>query len=151
MENILSIVGAISGIISLLGIVYFFGVWRGRVDSAVKELKEVIKNYPPAEMWTMAKTLWDIYIVDALHHRPDLAERGSAFKLLPEGEELIPDDLKLLLDSIPSNPLNSEGISSGYLVVKYIGLEPLSKMAQEKKLSVQEAIAILSCYLDARA
>jgi len=99
----------------------------------------------------MAKTLWDIYIVDALHHRPDLAERGSAFKLLPEGEDLIPDDLKQILDSIPNNPLNSEGISSGYLVVKYIGLEPLSKMAQEKKLSVQEAIAILSCYLDARA
>ncbi len=145
----MSIVGAISGIISLLGMVYLFGVWRGKIDSSVKELKEVVKNYPPAEMWTMAKTLWDIYVVDALQHRPDLAERGSSFKLKKEGEDLIPEDMKPLLDRIPRNPYNSDGVSSGYLVAKYIGLDLISKMAQEKNLSVQEAIAILSCCLDA--
>ncbi|GAI65553.1 unnamed protein product [marine sediment metagenome] len=41
-----------------------------------------------------------------------------------------------------------EDIATGYLVVKHIGLELISKMAEEKNLSVQESIAILSTYLD---
>jgi len=148
MEQIASIVGAVSGSISLLGIAYLFGVWRGKVDNAINGLSEVVKNYPPAEMWTMTKTLWDIYVIEALHHRPDLAEHGSGFKLKKEGEDLIPDHMKTLLKRIPHNPYNSEAIATGYLVVKHIGLELINEMAEQKKLSVHEAIAILSCYLD---
>jgi len=148
MLDIASIVGAVSGCLSLLGIVYLFGVWRGKVDSALNELKNCIKNYPPAEMWTMTKTLWDIYVISALHHRPDLAERGSSFKLKKAGENLIPEYIKPLLERIPHNPLNSEAIATGYLVVKYIGLDLIGKMAEDKQLNVQEAIAILSCYLE---
>ncbi|MBA7691879.1 hypothetical protein ES703_100434 [subsurface metagenome] len=149
MEQIAGIVGAISGCISLAAIVYFLGVWRGKIDSSVKELQEATKNYPPAEMWTMTKTLWEIYVVEALHHRPDLAERGSGFKLKKEGEDLIPDHMKALLDRIPQNPsFNNEELATGYLVVKYIGLDAIGKMAEEVQLSTQEAIAILSCYLD---
>ena len=148
MENIASIVGAVSGCISLLGIVYLFGVWRGKIDSAVNELKDIIKSYPPAEMWTMTKTLWDIYVVEALHHRPDLAERGSGFKLKKEGEDLIPDYMLSLLDRIPRNPGMREDIATGYLVVKHIGLEMVSQMAEERKVSIQEVIALLSCYLE---
>jgi len=152
MEDVKWIVGSVSGCISLVGMVYFLGVWRGQISSSVKDLKEVVKNYPPAEMWTMTKTLWDIYVVEALHHRPDLAERGSAFKLKKEGEDLIPDNMKALLDRFPHNPgLHNEAIATGYLVVKYIGLDLIGEMAKEKQLSVQEAIAILSCYLDAKA
>ena len=151
-NNIASIIGAVSGSISLIGIVYMLGVWRGKVDSQLNNVAKCFQDYPPAEMWTMAKTLWDIYVVDALQHRPDLAERGSAFRLKKEGEDLIPEDMKALLDGIPRNPgLNNEEIATGYLVVKYIGLELISKMAQEKQLSVQEAIALLSCYLDVKA
>jgi len=148
MHDVAGIVGAVSGCISLLGIVYLFGVWRGKVDSAVKELKDIIKNYPPAEMWTMTKTLWEIYVVSALHHRPDLAVLGSGFKLKKEGENLIPDHMKTLLSRIPRNPYNSEAIATGYLVVKHIGLDLLNEMATQKELSVQETIAILSCYLE---
>ena len=147
--EIASIVGAVSGCLSLLGIVYLFGVWRGKVDSALKEFKQCLKHYPPAEMWTMTKTLWDIYVVEALHRRPDLAEHGSSFKLKREGEELIPEHIKPLLDRLPLNPLNHEAVATGYLVVKHIGLELIGKMAEEKQLTVQEAIAILSCYLEA--
>jgi len=145
-DNIVSLVGAISGCLSLFGLVYLLGVWRGKVDSALNEFKNCSKNYPPAEMWTMTKTLWDIYVVDALRNRPDLAEHSSAYKLKKEGEDLIPEYMKPLLERIPHNPLNSENIATGYLVVKYVGLDPISKMATEKGLSVQESIAILSCY-----
>lgn len=148
MENIAGIIGAVSGCLSLLGIVYLFGVWRGKVDNAINVLSEVVKNYPPAEMWTMTKTLWDIYVIEALHHRPDLAEHGSRFRLKKEGEDLIPDHMKTLLKRIIRNPYNSEAIATGYLVVKHIGLELINEMAEQKKLSVQEAIALLSTYLE---
>ncbi|MBA7686680.1 hypothetical protein ES703_95133 [subsurface metagenome] len=145
--EIASIVGAVSGCLSLLGIAYLFGVWRGKVDNTLNAFKQCLKDYPPAEMWTMTKTLWDVYVMDALRHRPDLAEHGS-FKLKKEGEELIPEHIKPLLDRIPRNPGLREDIATGYLVVKHIGLELVSKMAEEKKVSIQESIAILSCYID---
>lgn len=151
MELWVNIIGPISGGLSLIGIIYLFGVWRGKVDSALNEFKDCIKNYPPAEMWTMVKTLWDIYVVEALHHRPDLAEHGSGFRLKKEGEDLIPDYIKPLLKRIPRNPHNSELVATGYLVVKHIGLDLIGKMAEEKELTVQESIAILSTYLECQA
>lgn len=148
MQEIFAIIGAVSGIISLAAIVYFAGVWRGQVDKDRDSFRKCIEQYPPAEMWTMVKTLWDIYVVDALRTRPDLAEHHSAYKLKPEGEDLIPDDIKQELKQLPHNPFNNDEIASGYLVVKFLGLERVSKMAEQKGLSVQEAIAILSTYLD---
>jgi len=148
MENVASIVGAITGCISLIGIVYLFGVWRGKVDTTLNSFKQCIKDYPPAEMWTMTKTLWDVYVMDALRHRPDLAEHGSGFKLTRPGKDLIPDYMLPLLDRIPRNPDLKEDIATGYLVVKHIGLKMVSQMAEEKKVSIQEAIALLSTYLE---
>ena len=144
MENVASIIGAVSGVLSLLGLVYVLGIWRGKVDNYLKNAD----NYPPAEMWTMVKTLWEIYVIDALHHRPDLAKQGSGYHLEPDGEDCIPDYMIPLLKQIPRNPFNHELIASGYLVVKHIGLDRIQEMSAEKDLSVQEAIAILSTYLD---
>ncbi len=149
MEHIATITGAISGGLSLIGVIYMLAYWRGKVDTQLNSLSKSFHDYPPGEMWTMTKTLWEIYVVEALHHRPDLAEHGSGFKLKKEGEDLISDRMKTLLDNIPGNPFNSEYIATGYLVVKHIGLDGINEMAEQKKLSVQEAIAVLSCYLEA--
>jgi hypothetical protein len=148
LEAIASILGSVSGIISLLGVVYFFAFWRGQVDNDRRAFRESMTNYPPAEMWTMVKTLWDVYVMDALRHRPDLAEHGSGFKLKEEGHDLIPDYMKPLLDNIPHNPSLNDDIATGYLVVKHIGLEKIVKMSEEKGLSIQETIAVLSTYLE---
>ncbi len=144
-----SIIGAVSGGLSLIGVVYIWlGLWRGKVDNQLKSICQNFKDYPPAEMWTMTKTLWDVYVLDALRHRPDLAEHGSGFTLKQSGKDLIPDYMLPLLDSIPHNPGLAEDVATGYLVVKHIGLELLSQMAKEKKVSIQEAIALLSTYLE---
>lgn len=148
MEAFVSILGAITGCLSLASIIYFFGVWRGRVDTQLNDFAKVIKDYPPAEMWTMTKTLWEVYVMEALRHRPDLASPGSAYKLKKEGHDLIPDDIKADLDRLDLNPLNNEAIACGWLVVKFLGTERVSKMAEQKGLSLQESIAILSIYLD---
>ncbi len=149
MEHIASIAGAISGITALIGVIYMLAYWRGKVDAQLNSQSKTFQDYPLGEMWTMVKTLWEIYVVEALHHRPDLAQRGSGFKLKKEGEDLISDHMRTLLEDIPRNPFNSEYIATGYMVVKHIGLDIINEMAEQKKLSVQEAIAILSCYLEA--
>jgi len=148
MQNLSMIIAILSGAVSLLTIVYLLGFWKGKVDSSLNEVKECIKSYPPAEMWTMVKTLWDIYVIEALHHRPDLVDHGSGYRLKKEGMDLIPEYMKPILNRIPRNPYNSEAIATGYLVVKYVGLDLINQMASEKQLTVQETIAILSTYLE---
>ena len=144
--DLAAIIGAVSGVASLLGLVYLLGVWKGGVDSKLRDITRLLSQYPPSETALMTKTLWDIYVVDALRNRPDLAEHSSAYKLTKVGEDLIPEYMKPLLERIPHNPLNREDIATGYLVVKYVGLDSISKMAEDKQLNVQEAIAILSTY-----
>lgn len=150
--DITAIIGAVSGVISMLTLVYLLGVWKGGVDSKLKDIARLLSQYPPSETALMAKTLWEIYVVDALRNRPDLAEHQSAYKLKKEGEDLIPDHLKAELCQISKSLLivencnNNEAIASGWLVVKHLGMEAISRMAEEKDLSVQESIAILSTY-----
>ncbi|MBA7692441.1 hypothetical protein ES703_101008 [subsurface metagenome] len=149
--GIVEIVGVISGFLSLIGIIYMLGYWKGQVDSKLRDIQQILRAYPLAELSLMTKTLWDIYVVDALSSRPDLAEQHSAFNLKKEGHELIPAHLKEILDNISPNPESRNAIASGWLVVKRLGIDTIREMAKQQKLSVQEAIAILSCYLDERA
>jgi len=148
MENIAAIIGAVTGIVSLLTIVYLVGFWKGKIEAQLGNVCQSMQKYPLEETAVMTKTLWDIYVVDALRNRPDLAEHHSSYRLKPEGQCLIPDDIKQELDHLPTNPTNKEAIASGYLVVKFLGVERVSRMAEEKGLSMQEAIAVLSTYLD---
>ncbi|MDD5510510.1 MAG: hypothetical protein PHI12_06865 [Dehalococcoidales bacterium] len=145
-------IGEITGVISLsftaLGFIYIFGFWRGQVDSDRKFFRECMNNYPPAKMYTMVETLWNVYVLDALHHRPDLAARGSGFKLKPQGESLVPDNVKTMLAKMPDELKNHEDIVNGYTVVTYLGLATIETVAREKGLSLQETIAILSTYLN---
>lgn len=146
--DIFAIIGSVSGLISIVGLVYLLGVWKGSVDSKLRDITQQISQYPPGETSLMAKTLWDIYVVDALRNRPDLAEHHSSYKLRREGEDLIPDDIKQELNQVPHNEQNKDAIASGWLVVKHLGMEAISRVADEKGLSIQEAIAILSTYLE---
>ena len=148
--GILEIVGVISGCLSLVGIIYMLGYWKGQIDSKLRGIQQILASYSLSELSLMTKTLWEIYVVDALHSRPDLADHHSAYQLKKEGNDLIPANLKEVLDKISLDHEASNAIASGWLAVKHIGIATISQMAEQQKLSVQEAIAILSCYLDDR-
>jgi hypothetical protein len=141
-------IGAISGIVSLLTVIYLTVAWKTGVDADRNAWKKTCQAYPPGELWVMCKTMWDIYVLDILQKRPDLAVKKSPLRLTPQGKDLIPAGIKTQLGLIPQNSLSTEDISSGWLVVKHIGLNHISGMAKENDLTVQEAVAILSTYLD---
>lgn len=148
MENLLLIINIVVGILSLAGVLYIIGYWKGGIDAWKKAHEEEHSRYALSEMFLMCKTMWDIVVVDALHRRPDLADHSSPYKLKKLAEDLIPEDLKQKLGEIASNHTNAEDIASGWMVVKNIGMPSIEQMAKDKQLSVPEAIAILSTYLD---
>lgn len=150
MENLAAIIGAISGVASLFGILYMLGYWKGRVDNQLRSIQSDLARHPLAEVSLMTKTLWDIYVIDALRGSPDLAEQHSSYKLKKEGRDLIPDELKRELDRIPPGNPNSESIATGWEVVKHLGLDPIHNWARSRNISSQLAIAILSTYLAER-
>jgi len=150
MENLPAIIGAISGVASLLGILYMLGYWKGRVDNQLRSIQSDLAQHPLAEVSLMTKTLWNIYVIDALRGRPDLAEQHSSYKLKQEGRDLIPDELKRDLDKIPPGNPDSESIATGWEVVKHLGLDPIHAMARAENIPPQLAIAILSTYLAER-
>ncbi len=145
--NIASIVGVTTGVVSLLGTIYMMGYWKGGVDIKIKAQEDQLCKYPPGEIALMCKTMWNIYVVDVLHQRPDLAQHNSPYKLTPKARDLIPSSVKLLLDDIHIKDEDQESVASGWLVVKHLGLPIIEQMAQEKSLTVQESIAILSTYI----
>jgi hypothetical protein len=148
IEQIAAIIGAISGLVSLGGIIYVLAYWKGGVDAWLKKHDEECQKYPPGEIALMCKTMWEIYVVGPLHDRPDLATHKSPFKLTQTGIDLIPADIKQELLEYTKAPMDEEAVASGWLVVKNLGIERIEHLAKEKELSVQEVIAILSTYLD---
>jgi len=149
LQQIASIIGAISGLVSLIGIIYLVGYWKGGVDTRLKAHDDQLCKYPPGEIALMCKTMWEIYIVEALRQRPDLATHTSPYNLTPQANNLIPEDLKQVLNQVKCTPMDREEVACGWLVVKNIGINAIEQMARDKTLSVQEAIAILSTYLEA--
>lgn len=155
LEMVAAIIGSITGILSLAGIVYLVGYWKGGIDTWKKAHdawqkthEEEHRKYPPGEIALMVKTMWDIYVVGPLHDRPDLATHLSPFKLTETGTSLIPDDIKAQLCEVKKNPMDPEAVASGWLVVRNLGLDRIETLAKEKQLSVPETIAILSTYLE---
>lgn len=146
-ETIAAAVGAITGIVSLvvIGVKLIFG--QGETDAFIKELKADREKYPPAEQHRMIQTLWDVYVLDPLHQRTDLSEHHSPARLTQAGLDVLPDDLKKKLDVLATKSCVLEDVVTGYEVVQEFGLETIGKLAEERKVTVQEMVALLSCYL----
>ncbi len=142
MTDITGLIGAVSGLISLLGIVYLVGVWKGRFETKLGNIQEELREHSPAETALMARTMWDIYVVEALRARPDLAEPGSGFHLKKEGEDLISEEIKEALNRFGT----CKAGCSGWEIVSALGVDTISRMAEEKGLTIQQSIAILTTY-----
>ena len=123
-----SVIGAITGIASLGMYGYLAGVWKGSVDTKVN-------------------TMWQVYVLDALNKRPDLASHSSAYKLTQLAVDLIPDLIKKELGKVTKVDTTPKDIACGITVVKKVGMHSIESMSQSTGLSVAESLAILSYYL----
>lgn len=157
MDDFIQILSIVSGTVSLAGVIYLLGHWKGQIDAKTK----ILDQYSISDLALMIKTLWDVYVMDVLHQRPDLIQHNSPYHVTAKGEELIPPEIRRKLTCA----INSEGeellppeirrkvtcaINEGcpraWHVIKQVGLPTIEKIAEEKGLTVQQTIAILAIY-----
>jgi hypothetical protein len=142
-----SIVGAITGTISLFIVIWGLAVWKGAIETKVKALDDCQEKYPPAELSVMVKTLWDVYIIGGLQNRPDLASHSSPYRLHDTTRDMIPANVKEILDTKVTSSVDGKVPCLGYQIVKAIGESPLIELSKSIGLSLQETISILVTYV----
>lgn len=157
LSEIAAIIGIIGGLIAIFTLVYMAGFWKRGVEDDIKEIKSDVsdikkdlKDHNLPSFCMMVQTLWDVYVIDPLHKRPDIAQFQSPPKLTPKGLECIPEDIKEQLDKIEVSMKDRLNIVTGYLVVQVIGLDRITTAARKNSFSLQEMIAVLSLYLNKR-
>lgn len=138
----------ISCLFTLIMVFYLSIYWKSQVDSYIRQSKECDSKYPPLEIGLQVKTLWEIYGVEALRNKPDLAAHSSPWHLTPKGQSLIPEKVKEKLDDIPGQPDNREGMASFWLAVKTLGMDNVNQFARESGLTLQEAVGVLGVHVD---
>ncbi len=141
------IVALVEGALALGTLLFTLIYWKGGMDQWRKAHEDEHNKYPVAETFLMCKTMWECWEKDALGKRPDLAHHSSAFKLTQDGQDLIPEPIKETLCEMAKVTLDKEDLFTGWLVVTHLGIPAIETIAKEKKLSVQETIAILSTYV----
>jgi len=81
-------------------------VWKGGVD---KDRKLSWMHWPNTSLDDMSSkidTLWNIYVLDALHTKPNLAQYHSPMSITAAGVEEIPEDIRLSLNLFASVVMN---------------------------------------------
>jgi hypothetical protein len=144
MSDFASYIGMATGSVSLAMLVYRFGYKDSKVDAYIKKASDDDEKYPIAEIATQVKTMWDVYVVSALHDRRDLASHQSPLTITEEGEAMIPEDIKQVL--LVYNVRPGQVHSASWMVLKCIGLENIERLAVKINLPVPITLALLSVY-----
>lgn len=146
MEPIVSIAGLVTGILALAGVVYAFGFWRGKVDKQLSDLSKANVPERIVKMETKMEVLWTLFTEQTLANCPNLAMRGSAFKLTEDAKNAI-EEVKELLP--PSNP-GLEKLTSEHMLIDLpnaIGMDNLKGIADKHNMTLGELLSIISLEL----
>lgn len=146
MNDILAVVGTIAGLLSLAGVVYAFGFWRGKVDKQLSDLKDAHIPKRLDKMEAKQEVLWTVFTEQVLSNRPNLAMKGSQFKLTGEAMKAIEEVNGLIADHNPgATKVTSEHILCD--LPAEIGLENLKDIAERHSMTLGELLAIISVAL----
>jgi hypothetical protein len=127
--------------LSLAGMIYQFAFKNGATDSILKGIKKDMDKYPLAELANQVKTMWDVYVLDALHAHIDLASHKSPLSLTEKGLNMIPENIRELLKTDKGDTTQH---SATWLVIKCLGMQTIDKLSVEMKLPVSIALALLT-------
>ena len=127
--DIVAFIGAASGVLSLMLIGYTLGVWKGRINVQIS-------------------TLWKVYVVDELiRQRHNDLVGSSDWHIKEKGKMLLPDDLKKDIENLCHKNTNNNMAD----MVERIGVQKLSKIGQEKGVTVQTIVALIYAYCNSCA
>lgn len=148
MNEVMSVAGFAAGLISLASIVYAFAFWRGRVDKQLSDLSEAKIPERLVKIETKQEVLWTVFSEQILTSRPNLAMRGSKFKLTDDAMKAIEEVKQILPEYNPSSAGNS--VSSEQILIdlpKMIGIDNLKEIAGRHSMTLGELLAIISVEL----
>jgi len=136
-----SVVTLVMAGLSLAGMVYQFAFKNGTTDTILKGIKRDMDKYPLAELANQVKTMWDVYVLDALHAHIDLASHKSPLSLTEKGLEMIPASVK---EQLKGDKGDTDKHSATWLVIKCLGMQNIDKLSVEMNLPVSIELALLT-------
>jgi hypothetical protein len=141
MSDATSVVTLVMAGLSLAGMIYQFAFKNGATDSILKGIKKDMDKYPLAELANQVKTMWDVYVLDALHAHIDLASHKSPLSLTEKGLEMIPASVK---EQLKGDKGDTDKHSATWLVIKCLGMQNIDKLSVEMNLPVSIELALLT-------
>jgi len=143
---IISVASFIVAFISFMGVVYGFAIWRGGVDKQLSLYSEGHLLDRTTSIETKIDVLWQIFTEQTLSNRPDLATRGSSFKLTDDAKMAV-EAVKAIIPDI--NPGFGDGVAETVLVElpHRIGMDKVKGIAETHGMTLGELLAIISVEL----
>jgi len=135
LTQIVALIGCITGIASLIGLIYAIGFKLGAVATKVE-------------------TLWTIYV---LHPLQELISQGyvrmeSPYMLTSKGEEILPEDLKIKIREIVRSKkfrkiAKKDSIEDVVpLILDKVGIDRLGEVATKAEMNTANIAIVASLY-----
>lgn len=141
---LIAVVGTVASVLLLtIRLAGRIGILEGRMQGIIEIRDQVIA------LNVKVNTLWSVFENTALGGNQGLAKRGSNWVITEEGERLLPDDIKKLLDGkclLEGTVRSLEPGELGPLVVQTIGIERLTEVAEKHNMTVAKVVALLASY-----
>ena len=144
MSEIFQITSFVTSIIAILGVLTAGFYWKGVIDTQIKRvltLPEVV-----SDLKMKMDVIWKLFVEQLLDGKPNLAQRGSGFKLTEEGEKAM-EDIAHVIEEIRKERPNLEASDVLVIVSQKIGMAELNKIAHKNGHSTREYLAMLTIKL----
>ena len=142
---VISVISLIVALISLMGVVYGFAVWRGRVDKQLSDYSDAHLLDRLCTIETKLETIWQVFMEQVLANLPNLATRSSSYHLTEDAKRAV-EEVKGLIPDI--NP-GCADVAETVLVElpNRIGMDRLREIAEKHQMTMGELLAIISIEL----
>jgi hypothetical protein len=131
---------------SIAVVLFIFGIayWKGRVDGFLKSCTNLPERTSSLEM--KMDVLWALFVDNVLESRPNLANRGSGYKLTPESEEYL-KEIQHVIDDVKKEKPALSPSDTLTIVAQRVGMLELQKIAKKNGCTLSEYFSILTIKL----